>query len=95
MFATSKRSYRQARAVIDMVNVGIAVLVMLFAVLSIFKVYKEMFFFPLIFMLGGILNGLTGIRMILEDRKLLGCGVIIVGSFMLGIGIFSIFVFWR
>lgn len=94
MYATSKRSYRGLKNGIDMANIVIAGLIFVLAVLSIFKVYREMVFFPAIFYLGAIMNIITGVKAILSARKLAGILSIVLGVIIIACAVYATFVFW-
>ena len=94
MYSTSKRNYRNVKFIIDIANMIITALMVVLAILSVFKVYKPLFFFPAIFYLGAVMNGLTALRMFIVDRKAYGVVCAVAAAAVLAFAIFTTFVFW-
>ena len=94
MFQTSKRTFRQAKHIINMADIVIAALVLICLVLSIFEAVKPMFFFPAIFYLGFIMNVLWCIKHFLNGRKAVGTATIMLSLVMLVVAVYATLVFW-
>lgn len=64
--------HRIVRLIIDIVNVIIGIAVVVLAILAFINTGANMWMFPLIFLLGGIMNTVTGIKYMMTDKFTIG-----------------------
>lgn len=94
MFRTSRRTYKEYKFVMDVANIVIAILVLCCIVLTFFKVVRPMFFFPVIFYLGTIMNIMACVRSFLDNNKLVGAGMAVISFLMLVVSVYATFLYW-
>jgi len=94
MVRTAKRTYRRARAIIDYANIALLAIMVLCFILSILNIPRSMFFFPVIFLLGSVMNFLSAIRAYLEERVSITIITGSIGIVIFAIAIISVFVYW-
>ncbi len=70
--SNSGKLQRIIRLIIDILNVIIGVATVVLAILAFIYTGKNMWMFPVIFLLGGIMNGLTGLKYFITDKKIAG-----------------------
>lgn len=72
MFSSGKRFPRVIRIIIDILNVILGLAAVVFAVLTFMNTQNNAWMFPVIFIIGGAMNFLTGIKHLMNDRKVNG-----------------------
>lgn len=73
MFSSGKKIYKVIRCIIDILNVILGVGVVALAVLTFLDTASNMWMFPVIFLMGGTMNLLTGIKHLLTEKT--GSGI--------------------
>lgn len=73
---------RVIRLIIDVMNVILGVLVVCLAILAFINTGRHMWMFPLIFLFGGFMNTITGIKHIMSDRLAVGVVAEVVSVFL-------------
>lgn len=90
-----RRTYREYnKAYIDIANIVIAVLVVFFLGLTLFRVVRPMFFFPVIFYLGTLMNILSCVRYIIDRERLMAIFMGVISLIMLVISIYASILYW-
>ncbi len=72
MFSSGKRFPRVIRIIIDILNVLLGIAAVVFAVLTFMNTQGNAWMFPIIFIIGGAMNFLTGIKHLMNDKKVNG-----------------------
>ena len=72
MFSGGNRTTKVFRGIIDVLNLLMGLAVIVFAVLTFMNPEGNKWMFPIIFMLGGLVNCITGIKHIMCERKVQG-----------------------
>ena len=85
MFSTDNKLKKAVRIIIDIVNVVIGVATVVFAVLTFLNTTENAWMFPIIFLLGGVMNLITGIKHLMWDRKVNGIILLIVAAALFGV----------
>lgn len=85
MFSTDNKFKKAVRIIIDIVNVLVGIAVVVFAVLTFMNTTDNAWMFPIIFLLGGIMNLMTGIKHLMWDRKLNGIMLLVIAALLFGV----------
>lgn len=85
MFSTDKKLKKAVRIIIDIVNVVIGVATVVFAVLTFLNTTENAWMFPIIFLLGGVMNLITGIKHLMWDRKVNGIILLVIATLLIGV----------
>lgn len=80
--SSGNKVQRVIRLIIDVLNVLLGVLVVCLAILAFVNTGKHMWMFPLIFLFGGFMNTITGIKHIMSDRVTIGVIAEVVSAFL-------------
>ncbi len=64
------KTTRIVRMVIDVLNVILGIAIVCLAVMAFINASSNMWVFPIIFLLGGAMNMITGIKNYMTDRKI-------------------------
>ena len=72
MYSSGNKFKRTVRMIIDVLNVLVGIGVIVIAVMTFLNPEENMWMFPIIFLLGGAVNFLTGIKNFITDRKISG-----------------------
>ncbi len=72
MFASGNSFNKVIRLCIDVLNVVLGIAVVVMAILTFINTRNNMWMFPFIFLMGGAMNCLTGVKFLLNDRKIGG-----------------------
>lgn len=87
MFSSGNKMQKTLRIIIDILNVIIGVAVVILAVLTFINTHKNSWMFTYVFLGGGLLNLLTGIKGMMNDRKV---GAIVMFCFAAALFVISI-----
>lgn len=82
MFSSGKKSTKIIRIIIDILNVILGVAAIVMAVITFINATANSWMFPLIFLMGALMNLLTGIKHIMCERKAQGI-VLLVAAVVL------------
>ncbi len=85
MFSTDNKLKKAVRIIIDIVNVLIGIAVVVFAIMTFMNTADNAWMFPIIFLLGGVMNLITGIKHLMWDRKLNGIILLVVAALLFGV----------
>lgn len=85
MFATDNKLKKAVRIIMDIVNVLIGIAVVVLAVFTFLNTSKNAWMFPIIFLLGGLMNLITGIKHLMWDRKINGIVLLVVAAILFGV----------
>ena len=85
MFATDNKFKKTVRIIMDIINVLIGIAVVVLAVLTFMNTAGNAWMFPIIFILGGTMNLLTGIKHLMWDRKVNGIVLLVVAAIIYGV----------
>jgi hypothetical protein len=85
MFSTDNKLKKAVRIIIDIVNVVIGVATVVFAVLTFLNTTENAWMFPIIFLLGGVMNLITGIKHLMWDRKVNGIILLVIATLLIGV----------
>ncbi len=72
MFASENKFQKIIRTILDILNVLLGVGVVVLAVMAFINTDNNKWLFPIIFMMGGVMNLFTGIKAMMTDRKVTG-----------------------
>ncbi len=78
MFSSGKKSSKIIRIIIDILNVILGVAAIVMAVITFINATANSWMFPLIFLMGTLMNLLTGIKHIMSERKAQGIVLLVV-----------------
>lgn len=79
MFATENKFQKIIRTILDILNVLLGIGVVILAVMAFINTDNNKWLFPIIFMMGGVMNLFTGIKALMTDRKM--TGVVSIAAF--------------
>ena len=82
MFSSGKKSSKVIRIIIDILNVILGIVAIVLAVITFINTSANAWMFPLIFLMGALMNLLTGIKHIMNERKAQGI-VLLVAAVVL------------
>ena len=82
MFSTENKLKKAVRIILDIMNVLIGVAVVALAVLTFTNTAKNAWMFPIIFLLGGLMNLITGIKHLMWDKKTNGIILLVVAALL-------------
>ena len=85
MFSTDNKLKKAVRIIIDIVNVLVGIAVVVLAILTFMNTADNAWMFPIIFLLGGVMNLITGIKHLMWDRKLNGIILLVVAALLFGV----------
>ena len=85
MLSTDNKLKKAVRIIIDIVNVVIGVATVVFAVLTFLNTTENAWMFPIIFLLGGVMNLITGIKHLMWDRKVYGIILLVIATLLIGV----------
>lgn len=68
MFASENKFQKIIRTILDILNVLLGVGVVVLAVMAFINTDNNKWLFPIIFMMGGVMNLFTGIKAMMTDR---------------------------
>lgn len=68
MFSSGSKVQKIFRIIIDIMNIIVGIAVVIFAILTFVNTEKNSWMFAIVFLGGGIMNLLTGIKGIMTDR---------------------------
>ena len=83
MFSSGKKSSKVIRIIIDILNVILGIAAIVMAVITFINTSANAWMFPFIFLMGTLMNLLTGIKHIMSERKAQGI-VLLVAAVVLG-----------
>ena len=84
MFASENKFQKIIRTILDILNVLLGVGVVVLAVMAFINTDNNKWLFPIIFMMGGVMNLFTGIKAMMTDRKVT-CIVSVVAAAVLAV----------
>ena len=85
MFSTDNKLKKAVRIILDVLNVLIGIAVVALAVFTFTNTTKNAWMFPIIFLLGGMMNLLTGIKHLMWDKKVNGIILMVVAAILFGV----------
>lgn len=91
MYYTTSGSYRKTRMIIDYTSIGLTAVIGVLFILILFLRSKSGVLFPIEFLAGGLLNGLSGVKAFMNHHKLTGCVLILIALALL----FMALITWR
>ena len=89
MFATENRFQKIIRIIIDIINVVLGIGVVVLAVMAFINTADNKWMFPIIFLMGGGMNLLTGIKFFINDRNSSGIMAIVAAGLLMVISVMS------
>lgn len=95
MFTASNGAYRRTKIVIDAINIGIGVAVVIMATVIFLVPGNWDFLLPLVFMAGAVMNGLHSVRKFLKFESRSGVIQMILAIALLVTAIASGIVLWN
>lgn len=84
MFSSGRRSSKVIRIIIDVLNIILGVAAIVMAVITFINTTANAWMFPLIFLIGALMNLLTGVKHMMCERKAQGV-VLLVAAVILSI----------
>ena len=69
MFSSGNKFSKVIRIIIDILNVALGLGVVVLAVMTFMNTKGNAWMFPFIFLMGGLMNLLTGIKHLMNDRR--------------------------
>lgn len=84
-------AYRRVKAIIDIANIVIGILVALVFILSFFVPAIGQWRYIAVFGLGAVMNFITGAKKLMEQNRRGGIGLIVIAIFLLIMMMLSIF----
>ena len=89
MFASENKFQKIIRTILDILNVLLGVGVVVLAVMAFINTDNNKWLFPIIFMMGGVMNLFTGIKAMMTDRKVPGIVSVVAAAVLAVISIMS------
>lgn len=89
MFASENKFQKIIRTILDILNVLLGVGVVVLAVMAFINTDNNKWLFPIIFMMGGVMNLFTGIKAMMTDRKVIGIVSVVAAAVLAVISIMS------
>ncbi len=89
MFASENKFQKIIRTILDILNVLLGVGVVVLAVMAFINTDNNKWLFPIIFMMGGVMNLFTGIKAMMMDRKVTGIVSVVAAAVLAVISIMS------
>lgn len=89
MFASENKFQKIIRTILDILNVLLGVGVVVLAVMAFINTDNNKWLFPIIFMVGGVMNLFTGIKAMMTDRKATGIVSVVAAAVLAVISIMS------
>ena len=89
MFASENKFQKIIRTILDILNVLLGVGVVVLAVMAFINTDNNKWLFPIIFMMGGVMNLFTGIKATMTDRKVTGIVSVVAAAVLAVISIMS------
>lgn len=89
MFASENKFQKIIRTILDILNVLLGVGVVVLAVMAFINTDNNKWLFPIIFMMGGVMNLFTGIKAMMTDRKATGIVSVVAAAVLAVISIMS------
>jgi hypothetical protein len=83
MFSSGRRSSKVVRIIIDVLNIILGVAAIVMAVITFINTTANAWMFPLIFLVGALMNLLTGIKHMMCERKAQGVVLLVVSVVLL------------
>jgi hypothetical protein len=72
MYYTTSGAYRKSKMIIDYVNIAMTVVIFVMFIIILFLRSKSGILFPLIFLAGAVLNGLSAAKNFMNKKRLGG-----------------------
>ena len=89
MIASENKFQKIIRTILDILNVLLGVGVVVLAVMAFINTDNNKWLFPIIFMMGGVMNLFTGIKAMMTDRKVTGIVSVVAAAVLAVISIMS------
>ncbi len=89
MFATENKLHKVIRITIDILNLVLGIGVVVLAVMAFINTADNKWMFPLIFLMGGVMNLLAGIKFFMTDRKTGGIASVVTAVVLVVISVVS------
>lgn len=89
MFASENKFQKIIRTILDILNILLGVGVVVLAVMAFINTDNNKWLFPIIFMMGGVMNLFTGIKAMMTDRKATGIVSVVAAAVLAVISIMS------
>ena len=89
MFASENKFQKIIRTILDILNVLLGVGVVVLAVMAFINTDNNKWLFPIIFMMGCVMNLFTGIKAMMTDRKVTGIVSVVAAAVLAVISIMS------
>lgn len=89
MFASENKFQKIIRTILDILNVLLGVGVVVLAVMAFINTDNNKWLFPIIFMMGGVMNLFTGIKAMMTDRNVTGIISVVAAAVLAVISIMS------
>lgn len=88
----NRRNFKTIGKVIDVINLGLSIIIILAVLFLIINVQKYMIMFPVVFLASAAMNGALGFKVYKQRETLHGIILFVVGFFMLVLSIIGFMV---
>ena len=85
MFSSENKFSKIFRTIIDVLNVLLGIAVIVMAVMTFMNANDNAWMFPIIFFMGGLMNCFTGVKHLMNERKIQGIVLEVVALALFGI----------
>lgn len=83
MYYTTSGAYRKSKMIIDYANIVLTAAIIILFILILFLRSQSGILFPIVFLEGALLNGLSGIKNFMEKKRLAGGILLVVAALLL------------
>lgn len=83
MYYTTSGAYRKSKMLIDYATIALTAVIMILFILILFLRSNSGILFPIVFLAGALINGLSGIKAFMNKKRLLGVFLIIAAVILL------------
>lgn len=91
----SQKKHTKNNLIIEVLNLVLGIAIIVLAIMTFLNTQKYAFLFPVIFLLGAIMNGTTAIKNFLGANRGMGIVALLVTIALLVIFVASAIVVWR
>jgi uncharacterized membrane protein YidH (DUF202 family) len=83
MYYTTSGAYRKSKMLIDYATIALTAVIMILFILILFLRSNSGILFPIVFLAGALINGLSGIKAFMNKKRLSGVFLIIAAVILL------------
>ena len=87
MYYTTSGAYRKSKMLIDYATIALTAVIMILFILILFLRSNSGILFPIVFLAGALINGLSGIKAFMNKKRLSGVFLIIAVLHITALGV--------